>query len=50
MQNQGFVMNILKIKLEQPGQLIINKQMCASAFFVNLKKYYHENLDTKNTT
>ena len=37
MQNQGFVMNILKIKLEQPGQLIINKQMCASAFFVNLK-------------
>ena len=37
MENQGFVMHILKTELEQLGQLTKNKEMCASAFYVNLK-------------
>ena len=41
-------MNILKIKLEQLGQLTINKEMC-KILLLSLKSY-HENLDTKSIT
>ena len=35
-KDQGFVKHILKIKLEQLGKLTKNKEMCASAFYINI--------------
>ena len=43
-------MHILKIKLEQKGQLTKKQRNVCVSIIRKSKKYYYENLDTKNIT